>query len=397
MSEKMGRKRKGRSKKMKFLKKVVSALLAAVTSVTMLFAGSVTAGAATKKTEKSPYYVTYKESSDELILTIYGFSEEDYAILTRRSEGYTAVIELYFNEVYYYIVNDSPLLELRVENYTFEGNYVSYRTYRGDGVSHSGMAPEGLIKSGDFIRLGTSADYPYAFQFVLDILNPYWISPSVWESIKSLSSCSVSAYGTFGAEAGWYDVINSEELPFGKDSSSPSATSVSSSSSSSKDISSLNIGEISNKAYTGESLKPSVTIKDGSKTLKKGTDYMLTYKNNKAIGTATVTVTGKGDYSGTKTLTFQIVPKKTTLTAKRSGEKITFQWDAVKGAEKYEIFYREKGEDQYKKLATVSGKKTNYSTTELDKNKTYQFQIRSYKKSNGEKVYSKFSKTVTVG
>lgn len=377
---------------MKFWKKAFSALLAAVTAVTMMFAGSVTAGAATKKTETSPYYVTYKESSDELILTIYGFSEEDYAILTKRDEEYAAVINLYFNEVNYYIVNDSPLLELRVENYTIYTNYVSYRTYQGDGVSHSGMAPEGLIKSGDFIRLSTSADYPYAFQFVLDVLNPYWISPSVWESIKNLSSCKVSAYGTFGAEAGWYDVINSEELPFGKDYSSPSATSVSSS----KDISSLNFGEISNKAYTGESLKPSVTIKDGSKTLKKGTDYTLSYKNNKAIGTASVTVKGKGNYSGEKTLTFQIVPKKATLTAKRSGEKITLSWDAVKGVEKYQIYYREKGESKYKKLATVSGSKTSYSTSKPDKNRTYQFKIRSYAESNGKKVYSKFSKVKTV-
>lgn len=376
---------------MKFLKRTVSVILSGIAAVTAMFAGSVTAGAANKP-EDSPYYVTYKESAEELILTIYGFSEEDYAILTRREEDYAAVIDLYFNEVYYYIVNDTPLLHLHVENYTVEGNYVSYRTYQGDGVSHSGMAPEGLIKSGDFIRLGTSADYPYAFQFVIDVLNPYWISSSVWESIKNLSSCKVDAYGTFGAEAGWYDVIDSEELPFGKDSSLPSKASVSSS----KDISSLNFGEISRKACTGEALKPSVTVKDGSKTLKKGTDYTVTYKNNKAVGTATVTVTGKGGYSGTKFLAFQIVPKKTTLTAKRSGEKITLSWDAVKGAEKYQIYYREKGESEYKRLADVSGGKTSYSTSKLDQSGIYQFKIRSYAESNGKKVYSKFSKVKTV-
>ena len=50
--------------------------------------------------------------------------------------------------------------------------------------------------------------------------------------------------------------------------------------------------------YDGNAKKPSVTVKNGSKTLVKGTDYSLAYKNNINAGTATVTVTGKGSYSG---------------------------------------------------------------------------------------------------
>lgn len=92
----------------------------------------------------------------------------------------------------------------------------------------------------------------------------------------------------------------------------------------------------------------------------------------------------------------QTTLKTTTLTAKRSGEKITFSWDKVNGAEKYQIYYREKGESKYKKLANVSGSKTSYSTSKLDKSKTYQFIIRSYATSDGKKVYSKYSKVVTV-
>lgn len=88
--------------------------------------------------------------------------------------------------------------------------------------------------------------------------------------------------------------------------------------------------------------------------------------------------------------------KKTTLTAKRSGNKIKLSWKKVDGAEKYQIYYREKGESKYKRLVTVSGSKTSYSTSKLDKSKTYQFKIRSYAESNGEKIYSKFSKVKTV-
>ncbi|MCM1333987.1 MAG: fibronectin type III domain-containing protein [Bacteroides sp.] len=97
-----------------------------------------------------------------------------------------------------------------------------------------------------------------------------------------------------------------------------------------------------------------------------------------------------------KSKTASTTLKTTTLTAKRSGEKIKFTWKKVDGAEKYQIYYREKGESKYKKLATVSGSKTSYTTSKLDKSKTYQFKIRSYKTVDGKKSYSKLSKVVTV-
>ena len=65
--------------------------------------------------------------------------------------------------------------------------------------------------------------------------------------------------------------------------------------------------------YTGKALKPKETVKmkvgGSTVTLVKGTDYTVTYKNNKDVGTATVTVKGKGNFTGTLTLTFEIVKK----------------------------------------------------------------------------------------
>ena len=81
-----------------------------------------------------------------------------------------------------------------------------------------------------------------------------------------------------------------------------------------KSLDNVNIGSIADKTYTGSAIKPSVTVKDGTKTLTANTDYTLSYSNNKAVGTATVTITGKGNYTGTRTTTFQIVPKATALT-----------------------------------------------------------------------------------
>ena len=72
---------------------------------------------------------------------------------------------------------------------------------------------------------------------------------------------------------------------------------------------------ISNKTYTGKAITQNPTVKVGSKTLKKGTDYTLSYSNNIKVGTATVTITGKGSYTGEIKKTFKITTarKKPTL------------------------------------------------------------------------------------
>lgn len=67
--------------------------------------------------------------------------------------------------------------------------------------------------------------------------------------------------------------------------------------------------------YNGRLLKPSVTVTAGNKRLRKNTDYVITYKNNLHAGTATVTVTGKGNYTGTAATTFIINPLKASRIA----------------------------------------------------------------------------------
>ncbi|MCR5667380.1 MAG: hypothetical protein K6G01_11210 [Eubacterium sp.] len=58
--------------------------------------------------------------------------------------------------------------------------------------------------------------------------------------------------------------------------------------------------------YTGEAIKPQVTVVDGSMTLVQDTDYTVAYSDNVEVGEATVTVTGKGNYTGTATTTYTI-------------------------------------------------------------------------------------------
>ena len=65
--------------------------------------------------------------------------------------------------------------------------------------------------------------------------------------------------------------------------------------------------------YTGAEIKPTVTIKNGATTLSAGTDYTLSYGNNKNAGTATITIKGNGKYVGTTTKNFTIERAKTAV------------------------------------------------------------------------------------
>ena len=60
--------------------------------------------------------------------------------------------------------------------------------------------------------------------------------------------------------------------------------------------------------YTGEAVKPAIKVYDKITLLTEKIDYTIAYKNNTKVGKATITVTGKGNYSGKETETFDILP-----------------------------------------------------------------------------------------
>jgi hypothetical protein len=83
-----------------------------------------------------------------------------------------------------------------------------------------------------------------------------------------------------------------------------------------KNASNLTINSIAAQTYTGVAKTPTVTVRDGSSTLTNGTHYTVAYSNNTNAGTATVTVTGKGNYTGTESANFTINKAPLTITAK---------------------------------------------------------------------------------
>ena len=73
------------------------------------------------------------------------------------------------------------------------------------------------------------------------------------------------------------------------------------------DLSTATIGSIADQTYTGQAITPNPVVTLGSATLTEGTDYTASYLNNTNVGKATLTITGIGAYTGTESVTFNIV------------------------------------------------------------------------------------------
>lgn len=97
-------------------------------------------------------------------------------------------------------------------------------------------------------------------------------------------------------------------------------------------ISKTKISAPKTRAFTGKPLTQALTITYGGKKLVNGRDYTLTWKNNKNIGTASVTIKGKGKYNGSVTKKFRItVQKNAVYTVSRLKYKISSADTSGKG------------------------------------------------------------------
>ena len=91
--------------------------------------------------------------------------------------------------------------------------------------------------------------------------------------------------------------------------------------------------------YTGNAIKPDITVKYNGLQLVKGKDYNLIFINNTNLGSAFIYVNGIGDYFGTAQVEFKIVlgaTKKVTCTNVASGMKVS--WEKVNGATRYKVY-----------------------------------------------------------
>ena len=165
-----------------------------------------------------------------------------------------------------------------------------------------------------------------------------------------------------------------------------------------EDISGATITGVSNVTYTGNAITPAVTVQSASgKTLTAGTDYTVAYNNNVKVGKATVVITGTGKYTGTKEISFSILPNKVALKSVKSTarRKATVKFAKVKGGVTgYEVTYSVNKKFTKKKVVRTS--KNTIKLKKLKSQKSYYVKVRAFKVSGGEVLYGKYSKVKKV-
>ena len=178
------------------------------------------------------------------------------------------------------------------------------------------------------------------------------------------------------------------------------------------------VSAIADQKYTGKPITPKISVvgekygrsANSEGVLKKNVDYTVEYKNNIKLGKATVTVTGIGDYYGTKEVTFNIVKsekptvvKKTQpMTVKAVTKKVSYKKLKKKKqiAKKALVVKKNQGKVTYKKLKgsssklTINAKNGNITVKKKTKKGTYKIKVKVTAAGNAK--YKAGSKTVTV-
>ena len=179
---------------------------------------------------------------------------------------------------------------------------------------------------------------------------------------------------------------------------------------------------LSQYSYTSDGTEkcPDVTVTYGDKTLAAGTDFTVSYKDNVKEGTATVTITGTGNYTGIINTTFTITaaPGKDDSGKDDSGKDDSGKDDSGKdNSGKDDSGKDNSGKDnsgkdnsgkddsdkgnqnssmKKAKTLTVKGSATRATLKKLVSKKKYYVRIRTYKVVSGKKYYSKWSSKISI-
>lgn len=153
-----------------------------------------------------------------------------------------------------------------------------------------------------------------------------------------------------------------------------------------QELGTLNLSE-SVFIYDGEPKTPAVVVTNAQgETLIEDADYTVSYSNNTNVGNGQVTITGKGNYTGTITKSFKITILKTSISVHLYGhDNVYLAWDKVNVegfSVKYKVEYKKSTWANYYELApeTVNNY---YKKSNLAEGASYKFRVTPYVEVNG--------------
>ena len=352
---------------MKVLKKVISVMAALVMAMSCLV---ISAGATAKfdmLNELKKYKLTsdtkldssvygyYSSTSDHLVIYIGGLADSEAARIEELAavEGYELSAAISFGKRLGYAYEDSSQAAIIGDTYIYNS-----------------------IRKVYFTHTGSTYKLVFEVETTDNVLNELKSADKAAVSIRALNTASqIRDY--YGGKRVIY-------IPFSdKDTGTTK-------------ISDLQISGITSRSYTGKAIRPSVTIRDGAYTLRSGKDYSLYYKDNKNVGTATITVKGKGSYTGSKKVYFKIIPRETKIVdVSLTRQELTISWDEVPEADMYYIYRSEDKGVTYKKIATEYAGTTSI-VTKFPMGSKYTYRIRCSKIVKGKTYYSLYSRAVII-
>lgn len=157
-----------------------------------------------------------------------------------------------------------------------------------------------------------------------------------------------------------------------------------------KSVTRCSFGTVETKLYNQHATSQNLVVSDGGRTLVANQDYSVTYLNNTNPGTATIQITGLGNYGGVKTIRYNIeVKPMTQVSVATTSSSVKLTWPAVDSAQGYAIY---NGSNRLVK--TVTG--TSFTQKKLKSMTNYTFKVRPYVVSDGATYFGDFSNTVTT-
>lgn len=146
----------------------------------------------------------------------------------------------------------------------------------------------------------------------------------------------------------------------------------------------------SSMVFSGSPATPAVTVRDSGKDLVPGQDYNLTYLNNEKPGTASVIVSGVGNYRGSLKYDYELVVSSIgQVTSVVDGSRVTLSWSPATYVTGYEIY------EGNVRIDRITG--TSYTITGLKANTSYSYSVRGYTVLGGQIRYGDISQvTVTT-
>lgn len=150
--------------------------------------------------------------------------------------------------------------------------------------------------------------------------------------------------------------------------------------------------------YNGSAIAPIVTVKSQKGVpFIKNREYTISYANNIYPGKASVTVTGMGNYSGSVTKNFIILPAKVTglSVSDRTSSSVTLTWTKQSGVTGYTVQKWNPSTSTWSVVKTITTNTNKATITGLSACKEYKFRVAAYKTVDGVKKYGSYSSYIS--